>query len=321
MKAQERSGKELDQEILQIFADQFIPRWDSYPIQNSDGSYTGVKWEALTLAHVEKHIRGQITLGAYALNPDSRARWICLDADEPHEWDGLKNLAEGLGKKRVPAYLEPSRRGGHLWLFLTPLSGRDVRRFGKQLLKEHNLETVELYPKQDELRTGPGSLVRLPLGIHRKDGRRYHFVTTTGEPLAPTIREQIAVLANPARVPQPFVKDVLKRAPKTKQHSPTARFEKRDQVTGDTPAEKIKNAISVYDFVSHYVQLDRGGRGLCPFHEDHRESFSIDQERNYWHCFAGCEGQTVIDFWMKWNDVDFKQAVKELAGMLLPPLT
>lgn len=320
MKAQERQGMELDRETLQIFADQFIPRWDRYPIQNGDGSYTGVKWEALTLAHVERHIRGQITIGAYALDADSRTRWICLDADEPDEWDGIKNLAVELGDKRVPAYLEPSRRGGHLWLFLNPLSGRDARRFGKQLLKEHNLETVELYPKQDELRTGPGSLVRLPLGIHRKDGRRYHFVTITGEPLAPTIREQIAVLTSPAHVPQAYVKEVLKRSPKAKQLSPTPRFEKHGQVVGNTPAEKIKNAISVYDFVSHYVQLDRGGRGLCPFHDDHRESFGVSQDGNYWNCFADCGGGSVIDFWMKWKNVDFKEAVKELAGMLLPPL-
>ena len=59
------------------------------------------------------------------------------------------------------------------------------------------------------------------------------------------------------------------------------------------------------------------GAGLCPFHEDQHMSFSVNAERNYWHCFSGCGGGSIIDFWMKWQDCDFKTAVKELAVMLL----
>jgi hypothetical protein len=314
---EQQVNPEIDEALAAAFAAAFIPRRDRYPRQNADGSYTAVK-QPLTLPLIEAHTLGKVTIGAYALDVHNRARWLCFDADDLQEWDGLHTLAVQLAEQSIPSYLEPSRRGGHLWLFFSNLyPGRDARRFGKQLLAEHNLETVELYPKQDELRTGPGSLVRLPLGVHRKDGHRYHFITTDGQPLAPTIREQMALLAHPQRLPQTFVAEVLARAPETPRLSPTPHFESQSEIAGETVSERIKNAVSVYDFVSQYVQLDRGSKGLCPFHDDHRESFGVNQDGNFWNCFSGCGGGSVIDFYMKWRGIDFNEAVKELADMLL----
>jgi hypothetical protein len=66
----------------------------------------------------------------------------------------------------------------------------------------HRVEDVELFPKQDELGDGPGSLIRMPFGVHRLTGRRYAFYTPDGIPLAPTIREQICALAAPQVVPE-----------------------------------------------------------------------------------------------------------------------
>ena len=78
-------------------------------------------------------------------------------------------------------------------------------------------------------------------------------------------------------------------------------------------SERIKASISAYDFVSQYVELSPTGRGLCPFHDDQRASFSINIEENYWYCFAGCGGGSIIDFYMKLNGCDFTDAVKEIA--------
>lgn len=312
---------QINRETLTAFAHRLIPRFDCYSEQLPTGRYRAVK-EPLTLDMVEEHLRGERTLGAYALDVQSRARWICLDADDDHEWAGLLSMARSLKEQGTQTYIEPSRRGGHLWFFFAdPLPGSDARRFGKQLLAEHNLETVELYPKQDELRTGPGSLVRLPLGIHRKSGKRYYFVTLSGEPIAPSVREQMRILAAPVQVSPAFIDDMLRRAPEAKQVFPTPSFEHR-LAEGDTLSERIKNRISVYDFVSQYVQLDRGTKGLCPFHDDHEESFSVSNDGNYWHCFAGCGGGSVIDFWMKWRELhgqpgDFTATVTDLAQLLL----
>jgi hypothetical protein len=60
-----------------------------------------------------------------------------------------------------------------------------------------------------------------------------------------------------------------------------------------------------------------GSIGLCPFHDDEHPSFGVNDEGNYWHCFAGCGGGNVIDFWMKYRNCNFMTAVKELAEMLL----
>jgi hypothetical protein len=104
-------------------------------------------------------------------------------------WERLGHLARVLADEDVPAYLERSRRGGHLWLFLSQaVAGQEARAFGLGLLAAHQVEGVELFPKQYELADGPGSLIRMPFGVHRLTGRRYGFHTADGSPLAPTMR-------------------------------------------------------------------------------------------------------------------------------------
>ena len=54
----------------------------------------------------------------------------------------------------------------------------------------------------------------------------------------------------------------------------------------------------VLEFGGRYVDLKptkNGAIGRCPFHDDHRPSFGVNAEGNYWHCFAGCGGGSVID--------------------------
>jgi hypothetical protein len=318
-----REREELNQAVVAAFAATFIPRWDTYSMQIEDGSYRragrrragAFTPSPLTMNHVRAHLMGYITLSAYMLAADNTTSKMCLDADDPLEWGGLVTLASHLRLQNILTYLELSRRGGHLWFFFDrPLPGVDVRRFGKQLQTEFGLGTTELFPKQDRLRTGPGSAVRLPFGVHRAQLHIYHFVHPSGEPLAPTLREQLAILADPRRVPVSFFNEVLRRAPIL---APPPRFEKSKWARGNSEVERIKNAISVYDFVSQYIQLDRGGRGLCPFHDDHRESFNVNQRENYWYCFACETGGSIIHFYMRWHDVDYKTAVAELAKALL----
>jgi hypothetical protein len=211
-----------------------------------------------------------------------------------------------------------------MWLFTFPLPGVDIRRFGHRLGIEHGVEAVELFPKQDRLSTGPGSLVRLPLGIHHKTGKVYPFIGPDGTPLAPTLQEQLGLLANPQRVREPFISSVLSRASTspTEMASPTLGLPLPGDAHGETLSERIKSTITVYDFVSQYVELDRRGRGHCPFHDDQHKSFSINRQSNYWHCFAGCGGGSLIDFWARWRekegqDPDFIPTITDLAEMLL----
>ncbi len=312
---------ELDRSLARAYGATFISRYDIYPAQRPDGRYVAIK-RTLSTDLIAAHLQGFVTLGAYALDRADRARWVCLDADTDAQWQGLLALGDLLTEHEVAPYLERSRRGGHLWLFFTdPVPGADARHFGRRLLREHELDDIELFPKQDALTTGPGSLVRLPLGIHRKTGRRYHFVHPDGSPIAPTIRAQIQMLAHPQTVPPPFVHAVLLRAPDDTQRVADPMLSPTGKGRGETLSARIKDRITVYDFVSRYVELNERGQGLCPFHDDHHASFSVDRENNYWHCFAGCGGGSVVDFWRKWRethgqDTDFSATIKDLAQML-----
>jgi hypothetical protein len=313
---------ELDPQTVASYAQTFISRRDRYAIQLDNGAYVSVSKE-LTENLIAAHLKGYLTLGAYALNPNGWAKWICFDADDEKRWLGLQRLAKTLQADSIVPYLEPSRRGGHMWLFTPSIPGFQIRRFGKQLLAERKLTKIEIYPKQNKPQTGPGSLVRLPLGIHKLTGKRYHFINLDGTPLAPTIRDQISIFANPQHVPQTFIDDVLQRAPIPKVLSPTPQFRVRgDQDVHGSPSERIKTAISVYDFVSQYVELDPAGKGYCPFHDDQHKSFGVSQDGNYWNCFAGCGGGSIIDFWAKWREknhqnASFKATIRDLVKMLL----
>jgi hypothetical protein len=129
---------ELDPDLVRAYAATFIPRHDLYPLQLRDGRYASIK-ATLHPDLIAAHLRGFITIGAYALDTENRAKWLCLDADTHDQWQQLKDLSESLLKQHVPSYLELSRRGGHLWLFFSPLSGNDTRRLGKQLLADQHI--------------------------------------------------------------------------------------------------------------------------------------------------------------------------------------
>lgn len=324
--------RELDRDLVQAFAATFITRYDRFPIQRPDGSYATIQRK---LSHhlPRAHLQGFLTLGAYALDADSQARWICLDADTRDQWERVFRLAADLEQQHVPAYLEASRRGGHLWLFFSVLPGAEARQFGQGLQAEYNLEDVELYPRQDALKTGPGSLVRLPLGIHRKDGKRHYFITLHSQPLAPTIREQAFLLAHPDQVPEGFIANMLAKHEESTRHSPAPSQPIEPGFTVDIAAardqpdeplsERLKRSISVLDYVSRFVNLNERGTGKCPFHDDGHPSFGVNAEEGYWHCWAGCGGGSIIDFAIKWRelhgeDSSFTATIKALADQLLP---
>jgi hypothetical protein len=293
----------------------FVQRWDLYAQQLDDGRYICVR-EPLTIRLLLAHLKGEITLGAYILDLESRARFIVLDTDDQFGFDRLLSLAKTLALTGVVSYVEESRRGGHLWLFFTrAVSGERAREFGKGILTVHQVENMELFPKQDKLVEGPGSLIRMPFGIHRRVGRRYGFYNHEGQPLAPTIREQIEVLSDPEKVSEALFMAYRSNTPLKPIKGISGNRSNYTDI-----ATQIKNRARVLEFVGRYVELKpigNGSVGLCPFHDDQYPSFGVNDRDNYWNCFAGCGGGSIIDFWMKWRDCDFAVAVNELAQMLL----
>ena len=290
----------------------FIQRWDLFPRQLDAGSYVCIR-KPLEQRHILAHLRGDLTLGVYLLDNNSQAKFIVFDADNPEQMDRLFRTARNLGDEDIPAYLERSRRGGHLWLFFQePVPGKDARSFGHSLVSAHGLDDIELYPKQDHLKGGPGSLMRLPFGIHRFNRKRYGFITPFGQPIAPRLRDQIPNLFTPKSVPREAFQ-TYKAVAFPADEMPEKGWLETD---ANSLSQTIKNATSVFEFVSRYIDLSSAGQGLCPFHDDQHASFSVNIEENYWHCFAGCGGGSVIDYWMIKEGCDFVAAVTELAELL-----
>ena len=290
----------------------FIQRRDLYARQLDDGRYLCVR-KPLEETHLIAHLNGKLTLGTYVLDQDSQARFAVIDADDDLQLARLANISMSLAGSGIPSYLEASRRGGHLWLFFAQsIPGEVARAFGQSILKSHDLIGIELFPKQDKLGDGPGSLIRLPFGIHRKNGQRYGFVTPRGEPIATTFAEQLHILSNPRTVGETALDEFMRQHKASVQKPALV----KNGAVRDTLSEQIKRSVTVLDFVGQYVELSPAGRGRCPFHDDEHFSFSVNANKNYWHCFAGCGGGSIIDFWMKWQGIDFRQAVKELAEKL-----
>lgn len=301
-------------EAAELIGKTFIQRRDTFASQLYDGRYVSVK-EPLTTRHLALHLQGNITVGAYILAPDSRTRFMVFDADGDDDIVVLANLSRTLKEKGIPTYLETSRRGGHLWFFFSrPIEGEQVRMFGKVIMAETNLSNIELFPKQDRLGSGPGSLVRLPFGRHRLTGTRYPFILPSGEMLALSVREQIHILSAHQTVPDELFDQYVTYASQTSKKafkSPTG------EIFDPARLERIK-AVPAINFIGLFVDLKptpSGAVGKCPFHNDTHPSFGVNSKDNYWHCFAGCGGGSIIDFWMKWRNIDFPQAVDELGNL------
>lgn len=85
----------------------------------------------------------------------------------------------------------------------------------------------------------------------------------------------------------------------------------------ESAIEEIKKKIDIITFINSFIPLKRIGRNyksLCPFHQERTPSFVVSTDRQIWHCFGACqEGGDVIKFLMKWENITFIEALRELA--------
>ena len=81
--------------------------------------------------------------------------------------------------------------------------------------------------------------------------------------------------------------------------------------------EEIKNRVSVSDVVGQKVKLTRRGRefvGLSPFKNERTPSFTVNDEKQFYHCFSTGKHGTVFDFLMETEGLGFPEAVERLAA-------
>jgi len=77
--------------------------------------------------------------------------------------------------------------------------------------------------------------------------------------------------------------------------------------------------VDIVDVIGARVDLKRAGanhKGLCPFHNEKTPSFSVNRDKQFYHCF-GCEAHgTAIGFLMEYDGLTFPEAVESLAAMV-----
>ena len=82
--------------------------------------------------------------------------------------------------------------------------------------------------------------------------------------------------------------------------------------------DELRQRLSLIDVISRRVPLTKKGLnywGCCPFHNEKTPSFSVNEEKGFYHCFGCGEHGDIISFVMKSENVDFKTAISELANM------
>ena len=87
----------------------------------------------------------------------------------------------------------------------------------------------------------------------------------------------------------------------------------------DDLIDSIRSQADIVDVVSDYVTLRKAGRnylGLCPFHNEKTPSFSVNQERQIFHCFGCGKGGNVFTFLMEHENVAFVESVRHIASRL-----
>ena len=81
--------------------------------------------------------------------------------------------------------------------------------------------------------------------------------------------------------------------------------------------EEIKSRLKVSTVVSKFLAIKKRGKefvGLSPFKNEKTPSFTINDEKGFYHCFSTGEHGNIFDFLMKTQNLKFGEAVRSLAN-------
>ncbi len=84
----------------------------------------------------------------------------------------------------------------------------------------------------------------------------------------------------------------------------------------DSPVQTIKDKLDVVTFLKGYLELTPAGKNFkarCPFHNEKTPSFMVSPDRQSWRCFGCGNGGDIFSFIMKYENMEFGEALKVLA--------
>lgn len=98
---------------------------------------------------------------------------------------------------------------------------------------------------------------------------------------------------------------------------------KSGDIAGSDVITRIKSAIPLLAFAMSLTELRQSGGagrywlGKCPFHDDAKPSFWVDQVKNIWGCYSpicpGSKGGDVLNLYALANNATVNDAIRQLA--------
>lgn len=251
----------------------------------------------LSRKEIQRHLSGEITLGLYAINPQTqRVKWMAIDADYRKALEDLLKLQYELGQRGIQAGLEQSRRGGHLWiLFAQPVPARQARIYIRHLAAQLSVEIkvsgasegIELFPKQDAVGEGQfGNAIRGPLGIHRGAGRRYWFYGAAYD-----LESQMEYLRTLRRVSEGELESLVAQVPIAEAAEP--------QPTARPRGLAGRPQFVILDHIEARRKVGRNWVAQCPScaaagHDRAKDNLAVSVEEPWKYiCWAGCSKEQI----------------------------
>lgn len=83
--------------------------------------------------------------------------------------------------------------------------------------------------------------------------------------------------------------------------------------------DDLLDRVDIIDVIDRRVKLKKTGKNYsarCPFHDEKTPSFSVNPEKQFYYCFGCGAGGNALGFLMDYENIDFPQAIENLAGTL-----
>ena len=93
-------------------------------------------------------------------------------------------------------------------------------------------------------------------------------------------------------------------------------------MAGKIPRSFIDDLLArtdIVDLIDSKVGLKKAGKdyqACCPFHNEKSPSFTVSQDKQFYHCFGCGANGNAISFVMEYDKLEFVDAIEELASML-----
>ena len=90
-------------------------------------------------------------------------------------------------------------------------------------------------------------------------------------------------------------------------------------MSGKIPREFIDDVLArtdIVELIGARVSLSKGGRDFkacCPFHNEKSPSFTVSQDKQFYHCFGCGAHGNAISFIIEFDRLEFVEAIEELA--------